>query len=325
MRYLHMRSFPIVALALMFLFLMASPIVSDNSSAMGGTTFVVGAPAIISADDLNSSNWIKWYDSENLYAIEINLSSINMRLVDEIVFTFDWLDAEYTAWQIIAKPSWRALGDDYGSGEMTFTRADFADEMQWNATASIMLDSSGTGTIVGASFTAYGFSEYSTIQSALDLAGTGDTIQVLSGYYAEVLNSNQTVNIIGEPGTEIWMQGGSLTLDTFNVTDLTMSNGSSIITNEINGESLLMSQASTLSSYGVNFTSTTLLDSAEIIILEYLPTPPGLSIFPILIGLFVIVGIVITVLGSDMEMEEVKGILGAILVLAVVTITVFYL
>jgi len=320
-----MRSFPIVALALMFLFLMAMPAISDNSSAIGGTDFVVGAPAIISADDLNSPNWIKWYDSENLYAIEINLSSIDMRLVDEIVFTFDWLDSEYTAWQINARPSWRALGYDYGSGEMTFTRADFADEAQWNATTSIILDSSGTGTIVGASFTAYGFPEYSTIQSALDLANTGDTIQVLPGYYAEVLNSNQTVNIIGEPGTEIWMQGGSLTLDTFNVTDLTMSNGSIIITNEINGDSLVMNGTSTLSSYSVNFTSTTLLDSAEIIILEYPPTPPSLTIFPVLIGLFVIVGIVITVLGSDMEMEEIKGILGAILVLATVTITVFYL
>ena len=201
--------------------MLAMPAFSDNSSAAPGVTLTVGNPILFQSDNLSHPEWRILYDVDNPYGAEINLTEIDMTAVNYITISMYWLSEYDTGWDMIAKPAWYSIADDYGDGEVEIRRSNFINTNDWNVTTHIMFDSSGTGTLLGASVVVYGYSEYATIQSALDVANTGDTIYVLYGWYPEVLNADISIDIIGLEA-EIWMQGGTLNVDTINVGYMTL-------------------------------------------------------------------------------------------------------
>lgn len=376
-----MRSFQIVALVLMFLFLMAMPAFSDNSSATPGVTLTVGSPILFQSDNLSAPEWRIFYDVDNPYGAEINLTFIDMSEVGKIVITMAWLDDTDTCWGMIAKPAWYSIAADYGDAEIEIDYTNYISTDDWLNTTHIMFDSSGTGTLLGASVTVYGEMAYSSIEDCLLNANDGDTIIVLPDIYVESFSADVDVDIIGI-GAELWFAAGTLNVnsiqfdsmtmfgasilnastvaigiinvgnttqinaDLINATTIYMMDSSRIVADTINASlirtqnnanvtanetfttDLVMLDTSTLTTQNLTASTTDISEGATLTIL-YIPEPPpyvpNLSIFAVLIGLFVIVGIVITVLGSELEMETVSGLLGGILVLAVVTILIVFL
>lgn len=249
--------------------MLAMPAFSDDSSAAPGVTLTVGNPILFQSDNLSAPEWRIFYDEGNPYGAEINLTTIDMTTVDYIVISMSWLDEWDTCWGMNPKPAFYSIASDYGDGELEIRRSNFVNTNDWNTTTHIMFDSSGTGTLLGAGVIVYGFPEYATIQSALNVANDGDTIHVLYGYYPGALNADKAIDIIGTQA-EIWMTGGTLrvnnidvayitldvstlTADTITIADtLTIRGGATVTCGQVNADQIQMLQQSFLYADTIN-------------------------------------------------------------------------